>query len=71
MTGHRTSYVTGQKPTELLQKHKISDVTSVGYRLGEVASPGLTDFYWTFNPIPHGVFWITNTWGGQNLPAPW
>ena len=22
------------------------------------------------NPIPHGVFWITHTWGGQILPAP-
>ena len=24
----------------------------------------------TLNPIPHGVFWITHTWGGQILPAP-
>ena len=24
-----------------------------------------------FNPIPHGVFWITHTWGGgQTLPSP-
>ena len=23
-----------------------------------------------FNPIPHGVFWITHTLGGQILPAP-
>ena len=22
-----------------------------------------------FNPIPHGVFWITHYWGGQILPA--
>ena len=22
------------------------------------------------NPIPHGVFWITHTWGGQILPDP-
>ena len=26
--------------------------------------------YVTFvNPIPHGVFWITHTWGGQILPT--
>ena len=24
----------------------------------------------SFDPIPHGVFWITHTWGGQILPAP-
>ena len=23
----------------------------------------------TINPIPHGVFWITHTWGGQIQPA--
>ena len=22
------------------------------------------------NPIPHGVFWITHTWGGHILPGP-
>ena len=27
------------------------------------------DLYY-FNPIQHGVFWITHTWGGQILPPP-
>ena len=22
------------------------------------------------NPIPHGVFWITHTWGGRFCPPP-
>ena len=44
ITGYKTSYVTGQQPTELLQKHKISDVTSAGCRSREFASPDLTDF---------------------------
>ena len=24
----------------------------------------------SINPIPHGVFWITHTWGGRILPGP-
>ena len=37
---------------------------------GYVARAEMQSYFDSYNPIPHGVFWITHTWGGQILPAP-